>query len=80
MGRFSFDANPAAVHGVLKNDKLRITVLTPCMLRLETGAYTDMPTQTVWNRNLEQVSYTTEKEGNVFTVKTGETAFCIAGK
>ena len=77
MGRFSFDANPMPKHGVLKNDKLRITVLTPCMLRLETGAYTDMATQTVWNRDFEKVSYTTEKQGNLFTVKTGEAAFCI---
>lgn len=77
MGRFSFDAKPVANRGILKNDKLRITVLTPCMLRLETGVYTDMPTQTVWNRNLEQVSYTTEKKGNLFSIKTEETAFCI---
>ena len=77
MGRFSFDASPTPGRGVLKNDKLRITVLTPCLLRLETGVYTDMPTQTVWNRNLEQVSYTTEKQGNLFTLRTGETAFCI---
>lgn len=77
MGRFSFDCQPVPTTGVLKNDKLRITLLTPCMLRLETGCYTDMPTQTVWNRNLDQVAYTTQKQGNLFTIYTKEVSFCI---
>ncbi len=77
MNRFSFPCAPFAKYGVLKNDKLRITVLTPCMLRLETGSYTDLPTQTVWNRDLGRVAYTTEKEGNLFVIRTHETEFCI---
>ena len=77
MGRFSFECHPKPSSGVLKNDKLRITLLTPCMLRLETGAYTDMPTQTVWNRDLDTVKYTTQKQGNLFTIYTEEVTFCI---
>lgn len=77
MGRFSFAASPVPGSGVLKNDKLRITMLTPCLLRLEVGSYTDMPTQTVWNRNLEKVEYTTHKTGNLFSIYTKEATFCI---
>ena len=77
MDRFSFPCDPAPLGGVLKNDKLRITVLTSCMLRLETGSYTDQPTQTVWNRNFPKVSYRTEKSGNLFSVITEDVTFCI---
>lgn len=77
MGRFSFISSPVPGSGVLKNDKLRITVLTPCLLRLEVGSYTDMPTQTVWNRNFEKVEYTTHKVGNLFSIYTKEATFCI---
>jgi len=77
MGRFSFDCQSAPDCGVLKNDKLRITLLTPCLLRLETGGYTDAPTQTVWNRKLDRVAYTTQKQGNLFTLRTREVSFCI---
>ena len=77
MQRFSFPCAPRAGSGVLKNDKLRITVLTPCMLRLETGHYTDLPTQTVWNRDLGKVDYQTRKEDNFFLIRTSEVEFCI---
>ena len=77
MSRFSFPCSPQASAGVLKNDKLRITVLTPCMLRLETGHYTDLPTQSVWNRDLGKVDYQTRKEDNFFLIRTSEVEFCI---
>ena len=59
-----------------KND-LRITLLTPCLLRLETGSFTDFPTQTVWNRDLDDVSCHTEEKDEILTLVTDEATFRI---
>ena len=77
MSRFSFSAAPAAKHNVFKTKHMRITVLTPCLLRLETGIFTDMPTQTVWNREFPKTKCTWGQENGVFTLKTEETVFRI---
>ena len=62
---------------VYTKDGLRITLLTPCLLRLETGAFTDLPTQTVWNRDFENVpGQMTELDG-ILTLTTEETTFRI---
>lgn len=61
----------------MQTGNTRITVLTPCMLRLETGHFTDMPTQRVWNRNLGAPEYTVTKEGDLWSVRTGEAVFCL---
>ena len=34
---------------------LRLSLLTPCLLRVEKGNHTDLPTQTVWNRDFGPV-------------------------
>ena len=77
MSRFSFDTRPMAKHGVFKTKHMRITVLTPRLLRLETGSFTDKPTQTVWNREFPKVSCTWGQEKGVFTLKTPEVIFRI---
>lgn len=77
MSRFSFPCAPVAKNGVFKTSALRITVLTPCLLRLEVGAFTDLPTQTVWNRDLPYVACTHAQSGQLFTVQTEEVTFCI---
>lgn len=77
MSRFSFDAAPRAESGVFKTKSIRITVLTPCMVRLETGSFTDLPTQTVWNREFPKVDCTAEQNDHIFTIKTKEATFCI---
>ncbi len=77
MGRFSFPANPVAKHNIFKTKHMRITVLTPCLLRLETGDFTDLPTQTVWNRDFPKISCTWGQEQGIFTLKTSETTFRI---
>ena len=77
MSRFSIAAAPAAKHNVFKTSRMRITLLTPCLLRLETGHFTDMPTQTVWNRAFPKISCTWGQEKGIFTLKTTECIFRI---
>lgn len=77
MARFSVPASPAAKYNVFKTKHMRITLLTPCLLRLESGNFTDLPTQTVWNRNFPKVRCTWGQERDVFTLKTEETVFHI---
>ena len=77
MSRFAFTAAPAAKHNVFKTKHMRITLLTPQLLRLETGNLTDLPTQTVWNRDFPKVNCTWGQENGIFTLKTTETVFRI---
>ena len=77
MSRFSFPSDPVARGNVFKTSRLRITVLTSRLLRLETGAFTDMPTQTVWNRNFPTVPCEKEQKGAVFTIRTADATFEI---
>ena len=77
MARFSFPAAPAAKHNVFKTKSMRITLLTPCLLRLETGHFTDLPTQTVWNRDFPKIKCTWGQEQGIFTLKTTECIFRI---
>ncbi len=75
MNRFSFPARPQARHGIYKTSQMRITVLTPNLLRLETGSFTDLPTQIVWNRQFPQCGCVTHQEGHIFTLTTDEVVF-----
>ena len=77
MSRFSISAAPAAKHSVFKTKQMRITLLTPCLLRLETGSFTDLPTQTVWNREFPKVNCTWGQENGIFTLKSPECIFRI---
>ena len=77
MSRFSFPAAPVARHNVFKTSRTRITVLTPRLLRLETGAFTDFPTQTVWNRDFPKIPCTRKQEQNIFTLETEACTFRV---
>ena len=60
-----------------KND-LRISLLTPRLLRTEKGAFTDLPTQTVLNRDLGEVSYQVREEGKFLWVQTREVYYQVS--
>ena len=77
MERFAFPAKPAAKHNIYRTKSMRVTLLTPCLLRLETGCFTDLPTQTVWNRDFPKVNCTWGQEKGIFTLRTQETVFRI---
>lgn len=56
---------------------LRLTLLTPCLLRVEKGNHTDLPTQTVCNRNFGPVTARVEAAGERVTVHTEEAVFFV---
>ena len=77
MGRFSFDADTSLENIVYETNQVRIALLTSRLLRVETGAFTDMPTQTVWNRNLGKVTFSIETQGESIAVKTADATFVV---
>lgn len=62
---------------IYEKNNVRMTLLTPCLLRTETGCFTDLPTQTVLHRELGDVPYTLEEAGNRCTVRTEEAAWVV---
>ena len=77
MSRFAVNTVSARPSSVLTYEKVRITVLTPCLVRVETGTFTDEATQTVWNRDLGPASYKIFKRGNIRFVKTEEITMAV---
>ncbi len=74
---------------IFKNDYLRISLITPRLLRTEVGAFndlpcggffTDLPTQTVLNRDFCDVEYNLDDLGNTITVTTDSACFSINKK
>ena len=59
-----------------KND-LRISLITPRLLRTEKGAFCDFPTQTVINRDFGKVDYVLKETNTHITVDTGVHTFVI---
>ena len=73
------DAQPYAENVILSNN-VKITVLTPEMVRVEYSAeknFTDLPSQSIWYRNFGKVDFTYETKGDVTIVKTVSTEFYI---
>ena len=62
---------------IYKNDYLRISLITPRLLRTEKGAFTDLPTQMVVNRDFGEVKYSLENDGKCLTVSTDEVVFTV---
>ena len=77
MERFSFPAEPVCKNIVLEQAEIRVSLITPRLLRIEAGAFTDLPTQTVWNRDLGDVPHRLEVQGIIATVKTEKAAFQV---
>ena len=80
MERLTISARPTAVNIVYQSAQVRISLLTPRLLRLEKGTFTDLPTQTVWNRDLGEVAWEMEECGDICTVKTEEVTFRVDKK
>lgn len=77
MERFAFSAKPVSSNIVYRSDDLRISLLTPCLLRVEKGCFTDLPTQTVWNRDLGKVLYDFEDHGDWYFIRTGDVSYKV---
>ena len=59
-----------------KND-LRISLITPTLIRTEKGSFTNLPTQTVQNRDFCDAKFTICENKKEITVKTDEAEFVI---
>ena len=77
MERFAIRTEPICPNTVYQSENLRLTLLTPCLLRVEQGTFTDLPTQTVWNRNLGDVEYSADEFDGMLSVDTGEAVFLV---
>ena len=77
MSRFSFESRPKAGKTIRIGSDIRVTVLTPCMVRVEKGAFTDLPTQTVWNRNFRDTQYQYHTNNGKLIVTTEENVFTV---
>ena len=77
MNRFAIQANPTCKNIVHLSPDLRISVITPCLIRVEASSFTDFATQTVWNRDLGHINLTVSYHSSVCTVQTDETIFRI---
>ena len=56
---------------------VRITVLTPRLIRIEKGGFTDLASYTVWFRKFEAPEFKTESKGKIITVDTSEVIFTV---
>ena len=73
------DGNPFP-DNVITISNVRITVLTPEMLRVEHSTdnkFTDLPSQSVWYRNFGKVEFTHSIKIDIVTVKTSAAEFYI---
>ena len=60
---------------IFKKNDLRLSLLTPCLLRVEKGAFTDEKTQMVVCREWEEPFYTLEEAPGLCTIRTQEAIF-----
>ena len=62
---------------IFEQNNLRISLITSRLLRVETGAFTDLATQTVVNRDFEKAEYTLEQNGDSLSVITPDATFNV---
>ena len=53
----------------------RLSVLTPCLVRVEKGNFCDEPTQRVWERDFERPVFTCEQKGRLVHIVTDKAHF-----
>lgn len=67
-------ANENQIHII---DNIRITFITPRLIRVEKGEFTDLASFTVWNRCFEGGKINVSKKGNTITAETDDVIFTI---
>jgi len=77
LGRFSVDSKAARKSAIVTYDQVRISILTPCLIRVESGAFTDLPTQRVLFRDLGHCGYKIYRSGDVRIVKTSQISIYV---
>lgn len=61
-------------------DDVRITYLSPYLIRVEAGKFTDLASQTVWFRRFEAGRMDVTAKGNIITVETDGAVFTVKNK
>ena len=82
--RFKIDCSPAArkTHTIVRGG-VRITVLTPCLLRVEEqskGKFCDEPTQSVWFRDFCEPEFKLNESSGTLEIKTTKCNFLYSLK
>ena len=77
--RFKIDCSPVAhkSHTLVRNN-IRLTVITPCLLRVETqsrGKFCDEPTQSVWFRDFMKPEFKVNESSATVEIKTTKANF-----
>ena len=80
MERFAISAKPVCPNVVYQGEGLRLSLLTPRLLRIEKGTSTDLATQTVWNRDLGAVNFRFAAQGATCAVETDAVVFEVDRK
>lgn len=62
---------------IFERNDIRISLITPRLLRTEKGVFTDLATQTVQNRYFQSPSYTVEESNKYIIVKTDEVCYKV---
>lgn len=76
MQRFVVDTKSASdKKQIIEKDGYRISVLTPSLLRVETGEFCDEATQSVWYRAFDDPEYKVEEDGNILYIVTQKARF-----
>lgn len=70
----------ASENNIIIEDNIRITVISDILIRIEKGDFTDLPSQTVWHRNSENIDFKTEKSGNIIRIITDKAEFAVNTK
>ena len=82
--RFKIECSPVADKSqVYVNGGTRLTVITPCMLRVENqseGKFCDEPTQSVWFRDFCKCDFTVSESGGKVEIKTEKATFVYSLK
>ena len=62
---------------IFEKDTLRVSLILPDVLRIETGSFTDLPTQTVFFRDFGSVPHTLETKDHLLRVRTDAATFLV---
>ena len=82
--RFKLDCSPVAhsTHTIVRGS-VRITVITPCLLRVEEqskGKFCDEPTQSVWYRDFDAPEFKLNESSDTLEIKTTKANFLYSLK
>ncbi len=82
--RFKIDCSPLAPEKqTITKGKTRLTVITPCLLRVEVqneGKFCDEPTQSVWFRDFCKTDFEVKESNGIIEIKTSGTKFVYSLK